>query len=82
MPVLGASRLPAGMGFSQLYTLMAGHSKWSKVKRFKGALDAKRGRLFSKLSKEITVAAKLGGQSLRESAAARRNSGRPNPKHA
>jgi YebC/PmpR family DNA-binding regulatory protein len=40
---------------------MAGHSKWSKVKRFKGALDAKRGRLFSKLSKEITVAAKLGG---------------------
>ncbi len=40
---------------------MAGHSKWSKVKRFKGALDAKRGRLFSKLSKEITVAAKMGG---------------------
>jgi YebC/PmpR family DNA-binding regulatory protein len=40
---------------------MAGHSKWSKVKRFKGALDAKRGRLFSKLSKEITVAARLGG---------------------
>jgi YebC/PmpR family DNA-binding regulatory protein len=40
---------------------MAGHSKWSKVKRFKGALDAKRGRLFSKLSKEITVAAKQGG---------------------
>ena len=40
---------------------MAGHSKWSKVKRFKGALDAKRGRLFSKLSKEITVATKLGG---------------------
>jgi YebC/PmpR family DNA-binding regulatory protein len=42
-------------------TLMAGHSKWSKVKRFKGALDAKRGKLFSRLSKEITVAAKLGG---------------------
>jgi YebC/PmpR family DNA-binding regulatory protein len=40
---------------------MAGHSKWSKVKRFKGALDAKRGRLFSKLSKEISVAARLGG---------------------
>ena len=40
---------------------MAGHSKWSKVKRFKGALDAKRGKLFSKLSKEITIAAKLGG---------------------
>ncbi len=40
---------------------MAGHSKWSKVKRFKGALDVKRGKLFSKLSKEITVATKLGG---------------------
>jgi YebC/PmpR family DNA-binding regulatory protein len=40
---------------------MSGHSKWSKVKRFKGAIDAKRGRIFSKLSKEITVAAKGGG---------------------
>jgi YebC/PmpR family DNA-binding regulatory protein len=40
---------------------MAGHSKWSKVKRFKGAIDAKRGRIFSKLSKEITIAAKAGG---------------------
>ena len=40
---------------------MAGHSKWSKVKHIKGVLDVKRGKLFSKLSKEITVAAKLGG---------------------
>ena len=40
---------------------MAGHSKWSKVKRFKGAIDAKRGQVFSKLSKEITIAAKNGG---------------------
>lgn len=40
---------------------MAGHSKWSKVKRFKGAIDAKRGKIFSKLSKEITIAAKTGG---------------------
>ncbi len=40
---------------------MAGHSKWSKVKRAKGALDVKRGALFSKLAKEITIAAKLGG---------------------
>ena len=40
---------------------MAGHSKWSKVKRFKGAIDAKRGKLFSKLGKELTVAAKHGG---------------------
>ena len=40
---------------------MAGHSKWSKVKRFKGAIDAKRGKIFSKLSKEISIAAKVGG---------------------
>ena len=40
---------------------MAGHSKWAKVKHFKGAIDAKRGRIFSKLAKEITIAAKLGG---------------------
>src|SRR5207342_1745480 len=38
-----------------------GHSKWSKVKRFKGALDVKRGKLFSKLAKEIAIAAKTGG---------------------
>jgi YebC/PmpR family DNA-binding regulatory protein len=40
---------------------MAGHSKWAKVKHFKGAIDAKRGKIFSKLSKEITIAARLGG---------------------
>jgi YebC/PmpR family DNA-binding regulatory protein len=40
---------------------MSGHSKWSKVKRFKGALDAKRGALFSKLAREITIATKIGG---------------------
>src|ERR1700756_5705185 len=40
---------------------MAGHSKWAKVKHFKGAIDAKRGRIFAKLAKEITIAAKLGG---------------------
>lgn len=40
---------------------MAGHSKWAKVKHFKGAIDAKRARIFAKLSKEITIAAKLGG---------------------
>ena len=40
---------------------MAGHSKWAKVKRFKGAIDAKRGKIFSKLSKEITIATKIGG---------------------
>lgn len=40
---------------------MSGHSKWSTIKRKKGALDAKRGKIFSKLAKEITVSAKLGG---------------------
>ena len=40
---------------------MAGHSKWAKVKHFKGAIDAKRAKIFSKLSREITVAAKTGG---------------------
>lgn len=40
---------------------MAGHSKWAKVKRFKGAVDAKRGKIFAKLGREITIAAKLGG---------------------
>jgi YebC/PmpR family DNA-binding regulatory protein len=40
---------------------MSGHSKWAKVKHFKGALDAKRGKIFSKLSKEITIAAKIAG---------------------
>ena len=40
---------------------MSGHSKWSTIKRKKGALDAKRGKVFSRLAKEISVAAKLGG---------------------
>lgn len=40
---------------------MAGHSKWAKVKRFKGAIDAKRGKIFSKLAKEISVATQQGG---------------------
>lgn len=40
---------------------MAGHSKWAKVKHFKGAIDAKRSKIFAKLSKEITIAAKLAG---------------------
>lgn len=40
---------------------MAGHSKWSKVKHIKGPLDVKRGAAFSKLVKEITVAARMGG---------------------
>ncbi|NQT57237.1 MAG: YebC/PmpR family DNA-binding transcriptional regulator [Desulfobacteraceae bacterium] len=40
---------------------MSGHSKWSSIKHKKGATDAKRGKVFSKLIKEITVAARLSG---------------------
>ncbi|HSN99409.1 MAG TPA: YebC/PmpR family DNA-binding transcriptional regulator [Candidatus Nanopelagicales bacterium] len=40
---------------------MSGHSKWATIKRKKGALDAKRGKIFTKLIKEITVAARMGG---------------------
>lgn len=40
---------------------MSGHSKWSSIKHKKAAKDARRGKLFSKLIKEITVAARLGG---------------------
>jgi YebC/PmpR family DNA-binding regulatory protein len=40
---------------------MSGHSKWATIKRKKGAIDAKRGKLFTKLIKEITVAARVGG---------------------
>lgn len=40
---------------------MSGHSKWATIKHKKGATDAKRGKLFTKLIKEITVAARMGG---------------------
>lgn len=40
---------------------MAGHSKWSNIKRRKGAADAQRGKIFTKLGKEIIVAARMGG---------------------
>ena len=40
---------------------MAGHSKWANIKHRKGAQDAKRGKIFTKIIKEITVAARLGG---------------------
>ncbi len=46
---------------------MSGHSKWSTIKRKKGALDAKRSKMFSKIIKEITVAVKEGGGSDPES---------------
>ena len=40
---------------------MSGHSRWSKVKHYKGGIDAKRGKIFAKLGKEMSVAAKHGG---------------------
>ena len=43
---------------------MSGHSKWATIKHKKGALDAKRGALFTKLIKEITTAARTGGGSI------------------
>lgn len=42
---------------------MSGHSKWATIKRKKGAIDAKRGKLFTKIIREITVAARHGGGS-------------------
>ena len=41
---------------------MSGHSKWSTIKRQKGAADAKRGQLFTKLAREISIAARQGLQ--------------------
>jgi YebC/PmpR family DNA-binding regulatory protein len=43
---------------------MSGHSKWATIKHKKGALDAKRGKAFTKLIKELTVAARMGGGDL------------------
>ena len=43
---------------------MSGHNKWSTIKHKKGAADAKRGKLFSKLIKEITVSARMGGSDI------------------
>ena len=40
---------------------MSGHSKWSTIKHKKGAADAKRGKIFTRLIKEMTVAARMGG---------------------
>lgn len=47
---------------------MAGHSKWANIKHRKGAQDAKRGKIFTKLIKEITIAARIGGGDLESNA--------------
>jgi len=51
---------------------MSGHSKWATTKRRKAAVDAKRGKIFSKLSKEITVAARIGGKDINSNLRLRR----------
>ena len=62
---------------------MAGHNKWSSIKHKKGAADAKRGKIFTKLIKEITVAARMGGGDpdtnprLRQAIAAAKNENMP-----
>lgn len=43
---------------------MAGHSKWANIKRTKGANDAKRGKIWTKISREITVSVKMGGKEI------------------
>jgi len=63
---------------------MSGHSKWATTKRRKSAVDAKRGRIFTKLTKEITVAARFGGGApdtnprLRHAIAAAKSNNMPN----
>ena len=52
---------------------MSGHSKWSTIKRKKGALDQKRGKSFSVLSKEITIASRLGRAIARTAGTGQRN---------
>ena len=47
--------------FRRIARAMAGHSKWANIKHKKAATDAKRGKIFTRLIKEITVAARLGG---------------------
>jgi YebC/PmpR family DNA-binding regulatory protein len=54
-------RVPAPLSFTLTEVLMSGHSKWATIKHKKGALDAKRGKIFTRLLKEIAVAAKGGG---------------------
>ncbi len=50
---------------------MSGHSKWASIKHKKAATDAKRGALFTKLIKEISIAARQGGGSMETNAALR-----------
>ena len=57
MGVCGGALYQVCQGYSE----MAGHSKWANIKFRKGAQDAKRGKIFTKLIREITIAARVGG---------------------
>ena len=59
---------------------MSGHSKWANIKHKKGAADARRGKVFTKLIKEITVAARFGGGDPTPTRACGRRSSRPKRK--
>jgi len=65
LPLHYFSRVIFFRGFEAPYQIgvatMSGHNKWSTIKHKKGAADAKRGKIFTKIIKEICVAAKLGG---------------------
>src|SRR5438105_8817370 len=54
-------RITARLESATKETPMAGHSKWANIQRRKGRQDAKRGKIFTRLIKEITVAARMGG---------------------
>ena len=61
VPRLLRPRNAAKTGLFREQSDMSGHSKWATIKHKKGATDAKRGKMFTKLIKEITVAARNGG---------------------
>src|SRR5213593_4530209 len=56
-----APRKPTSNNGELSANIMAGHSHWSKIKRAKGATDAKRGKIWSKIARKIIIAAKNGG---------------------
>src|SRR5712692_10086652 len=62
--ILSSSTAPTWAKFYDNLAVMSGHSKWSSIKHKKAITDSKRGRVFTKLIKEITIAARLGGGDL------------------
>src|ERR1043165_8201423 len=59
LPASAVARAPAKQSKEQ--PPMSGHNKWSTIKHKKGAADAKRGKVFTRIIKEMTIAARLGG---------------------